>query len=135
MKIVHSRTLYTKFMFFEQRTRFFLLFLKSELFISLLQKMNLLDFSKKTLSWRRRQRRRDHLTVTRLKTENPRNMEGFAIRLLARSTKGITSFQELRTTKDQHGQETLHQTFTDAAKVYHFSFLTGENLNFRHEVF
>ena len=84
--------------------------------------MDLLDFSKETQSWRPRQRRRDHITVTRLKAEHPRNAEGFAIRLLARSSKGITSFKELRTTADANGEKTVHDTFTDAAKACYSPF-------------
>ena len=84
--------------------------------------INSLDFRKETQSWRIRQKKRSHITVTRLKAEHPRNAEGFAIRLLARSSKGITSFEELRTTVDVTGEKTVHETFADAAKACYSPF-------------
>lgn len=66
-----------------------------------------------TKTWKKRKLNRK--TIARVHAVSPKFAECFAIRILAINSKGVKSFEELRTVDG-----TVYDTFTQAAKVTYF---------------
>uniref|UniRef100_A0A8R1EDJ0 ATP-dependent DNA helicase n=1 Tax=Caenorhabditis japonica TaxID=281687 RepID=A0A8R1EDJ0_CAEJA len=72
-------------------------------------------FDKTRGRWKTRKRGGER-TIGRIYGVSPGDPEKYALRLMILYTKGATSFSNLKTTKDDNGIPTVHDTFVEAAK-------------------
>uniref|UniRef100_A0A8R1I5S2 ATP-dependent DNA helicase n=3 Tax=Caenorhabditis japonica TaxID=281687 RepID=A0A8R1I5S2_CAEJA len=73
-------------------------------------------FDKTRGEWKTR-KRVGEWTIRRIYGVSPKDPERYALRLLLLYTKSATSFSDLKTTKDDNGIPTVHDTFVEAAKA------------------